>query len=293
MQRFYAIPMVTTAQINILRTLSEPKTIKKIAQELGKNSSTISRHIRTLESLNLVKTQIKTIFKLVELTNRGQRTVALFSKGVEKAEHKLRLHDLRFQSKIIKAPEHLRTELRANNWIEADHRTWKGYRNHIENWLIEFTPKSVLFILRKPIYASTPAEAHSIAINELYEVKKSLELNHSGLILGQPTKIAIITRQHLAKLNDPIAIEAKKQRFSGESKTGRFAIDASLGTPELETIHKSKNINDMQAYLDFCEDLGDLGSPFRYTDKLTKKLTEKLEIEILRKMLFSLSKGGK
>jgi len=226
----------------ILLAVAKYQTNKELSIHLKKPKSTVSYHTKKLTTLGLL-TEIGLNPKIFEPTPAGKMACSTFltGYGAKQFEPIIRSHNIRFKSGITRKPENLVKRLLKNNWIEYIPNNWKGYRNHIFNAAVIFTPKSVQYMLPE-FYDYDVAVNMDAAVRLVFKIKEYLEDCYPGLVLGKPEEVATLIKQHHAIQYDPLALEYYKYKEqTGTTLTyssDRISVDFSNNIPETETTHK-------------------------------------------------------
>ena len=109
------------------------------------------------------------------------------------------------------------------------------------------------------VYALSPEQCFAEAWGMALEVKKALEEEYKGLVLGEPEMVASVVSQSYARPFDPIALrlhqDALKEGQTITYRSDRLAFDNSKGFPEFETTNRITAVDDFRAIMDFFEDL--------------------------------------
>jgi len=240
--------------IRILLIIDLYSTNKEICRKLKEPKWKISRRMTKLCRIGLLKKTGRFFGRKLKGTIACCNFLTLY----EKNELIIRTHNMRFKSKIVRAPEQLQEKLLKSNWVEHFPNNWTGYRKRIFNCYVLFTPKNVQYILPE-IYARTSEQAIDSAVKLVLNIKESLEDEFKGFVLGKPEEVTTLMNQHYANQFDPLALEHWKYKQTNNVtltyKSDRLNIDFSKGVPELETVHKVHAKDDINKITKFYEDM--------------------------------------
>jgi DNA-binding MarR family transcriptional regulator len=255
------------------------------------SKSTISRHTSKLAKLGLITQRAAFNQRIFDLTDRGKDIISNLLAGGEGdlayPRFPIRGHNIRFRSDIARRPEGLVKKLRETNWVEYYPQSWIGYRKEVDGCNILLTSKSVIF-MPPPTYGSSAEECMAEACAVVLRVKKEIEDNYPGLVLGKPERVSTILKQHYARPFDPAAIrlhqenmkEGHRSTYMGE----RLSVDYSTGIPELETTDR------VSAQEDFCSIMGFYEDFLRYEKSWGELMKWSNGVEAMLRLLVSTSK---
>ncbi len=150
--------------------------------------------------------------------------------------------------------ENERGPLDLQTWTCVPMKNWYKYQGTLFYLKIPFkcifTTKNVV-IQFQTIFTNEPLESAGRILKYIYFAKKTIEdyfsTNKTKFFLGNinPDFVAFCILQHYGILLHPLAFICDALGITIEDTKGRLRIDASKGTPELETIHSWFALDDI------------------------------------------------
>jgi hypothetical protein len=167
------------------------------------------------------------------------------------------------------------------NWVEYSPKNWKGFRGHVVDCKVLFTPNTVQFF-PADVFSKVKDDVYGTVLKRVEDAKKALEISHPGLVLGTPELVFRLEKQHLAVQYDPLSLLFRKANM--RAKSDRLEIDASHGVPELETVGKQYAGEDLLKLFEMYDDvikrgvsLGGMDSKLDRQSELIGKQIESME----------------
>lgn len=229
----------------------------EIYQALNWSKFAVTRAGSALQARGLVR-KIGSRPVFYELTQKGKNLCcgSPILGNVRNLPH--RLHGpLTFISRILRKPQNLKQRLEDRSFIPYEPVGGTCYRKRLFNVMIIVTPSTVRFYM--PEIYGDEHEVYSDALDLLFQVIGHLEESMPGLRLGNPECTAEISRQEVAKMGDPLAMEYESTgQAMGKRiiyRSDRLAIDKSKGIPELELVHRAHAQDDLRKITGLYEDV--------------------------------------
>lgn len=243
------------ATYTVLRLISKGKSQKQIQEKLRINKSNSSRRCSVLLKQQLIVDDVRTTTKLYRLTKAGfymmQQMRNVFG-GATLTEHDFpltfRWHHIIFKIPIIAKPPELQHLLQTNKFFYGRKAGFLyGWIKRIRGADVVVTGKSIL-IFPKPISAGSVNSAVIMGCDLIDAIMEDLTAYLPNLELASKTQIC---RQHCAMEGGITNFFPTQYHYESD----RLIIDNSTGKPEIEGIHKTLAITDMQVISQFLETL--------------------------------------
>ncbi len=241
--------------IELISDESNLYNLTQMSKILGKAISTISEHLKNLEYSGYIIIDSDGLSNFCKLTEKGKSILRSIRNNTEIID---RGHDILFTFPIQRT---------SKKWSMGKFVTNKSMKNWSEqltsgqgsNKTIQINGKSSITVLVKEVFAS----ASEMAILRAYEIaeRQILDLvsKNPGLVVGRECNgyvfVAKLSRQSHAIPNDCFAKYCFKikRHIKGKETNGRFEVDASHGTPEIEFVDKKLAQGDYKKYVKFVE----------------------------------------
>jgi len=251
----------------LLSILSKP-TNKSLSKYLQISKQTISDNVRILIQNGFIEETIAFNVRLYTLTAKGIRTCPSFLGGDEAIplKNQIRSHYLVLKSAIIREAREWAKQAQ-ESWIISHPKNWIEYRKNIFDIMVVKTPNFFFYFFPERIDDDGFSNVDSF-IGKANQLKKFLEEEYQGLVLGSPEKVYSIQSQHHAILYDDLAMEyaktSQKEGYKINYQSDRIHIDQSKGIPELETVNKAYALEDLNKLTQSKEDI--IRSPLSFAE---------------------------
>lgn len=242
------------ATYRVLQAISKRKTQKQIANEILKiNKSNASRRIHVLAKAQLIEKDFRTSYNQWRITRSGKAMMQhlrnIFGTATLTDENfpiTFRWHHIMFKLTILKTPVDMQHLLQQNKYYYGKKEGFLyGWIKRVQGADILVTGKSIL-IYPKPIEAGSVNDAVIAGCNLVDYITTMLHDQFPLLEFQDRTQIC---RQHCAMVGGITNFFPREFHYESD----RLVIDCSTGVPELECIHKTYSITDMQNLAQFFE----------------------------------------
>jgi len=224
------------------------KSFQEIASILNKSKSTVSFHVKKLQRLGYLDTQLLP-------TKKGDQAGSIFLIGYDEKNPQpviIRAHDLSFKTEIVRSSSSFKELAKASSWVCYPMKHWTKYVKHYDDGVkVHITTKSVLFWI-PDLIGSNPNTVFNQALEIVFHYKKMIE-GDLDIVLGTPEVNFEVRSNHLALQFDEFAKLCAEKGIT--FKSDRLIVDHSGGVPELEAVNKRSARDDLESIWDFYNHL--------------------------------------
>ena len=229
----------------VLRLIKEGNTQEQMSKTLMINPSNISRRIAVLTRKGFIAKEYRTSINVLKLTQSGQYMMQhlrnLFGDAtLTPKEFPLifRWHHIVFKVPILKQPPEMQHLLNENKFYLKNMGVFRGWARKVCNTNVMLTGKSIL-IYPTPISAGSVNSAVITGLDLVSRILAEIRKLFPYLVFQENLELC---RQHCALIGGITNFFPMEFHYESD----RLVIDCSTGVPEIECIHRTLAIEDMQ-----------------------------------------------
>lgn len=224
---------------------------KQLARILGNSESTVSEHLDNLTQSGYIEKKTDGINNYYELRRRGENVLRSVGDDFELDD---RGHDVLYTFPIHRTTKEGFDE--TEFLVNKDMSGWGKQltRQEESEVVVQINAGSSVTILVREVWANSPEAAAMFSYVVAERAVLHLIEDNSGLVVGTDGSGSVspcrVSRQSHAITNETFAEVCAEFNisFSGAETEGRFEVDQSHGTPEIEFVHPDYAQQDFKRY---------------------------------------------